>query len=105
MHDVEVSPVDFRSGDVVELAHVSLQVEGAAGRVSRAGDAALHVDPDSEFGQGVVGEATGLAVGDGRAGQGARHRSMLGPLAHDALEMGWVRATLYSTPHSVFVHS
>ena len=61
---IEVSPVDLRSGDVVELAHVSLQVEGAAGRVSQAGDAALHVDPDSELGQGVVGQATGLAMGE-----------------------------------------
>ena len=69
----EVSPVDLRSGDVVELAHVCLQVEGAAGRVSQVGDAALHVDPDSEFGQGVVGQATGLVTGDGRAGHGPGH--------------------------------
>ena len=83
MHKTEVSPVDLRSGDVVELAHVCLQVEGAAGRVSQAGDAALDVDPNSEFGQGVVGQAAGLVRGDGRAGQGSEHW-FIRLLAHDS---------------------
>ena len=83
LHNIEVSPDDLRSGDVVELAHVSLQVEGAAGRVSQAGDAALDVDPNSEFGQGVVGQATGLVTGDGRAGHSTGHR-FLRLLAHDS---------------------
>ena len=60
--DRDVLLVNLRSDDTVELAHVSLQVEGATGGVFKAGQTAPPRDLDGEFGQGVVGQTAGLVV-------------------------------------------
>ena len=63
-HGREVPVVNLRSEDAVELARVSLQVEGATGGVLTAGQAALHGDVDGEFAQGVVGQTAGPVARD-----------------------------------------
>ena len=100
-HGFEVLLVNFRGGDAVELARVSLAVEGAAAWVFGAGEAASRGAPDADFGHGVVGQAARLVIrGDRRAGESASLRSSW-RLTHGSFHV----TARQSTPFSVLSYS